>query len=128
VKIAYESGRSRGDETAVSVQEANLLDLVRTGKAQLGVVPTRAFEAAGVKSFQALEAPFVITTEAAMDRVTQGSIARQLQSGLPKLGLAGLGLVPEGLRRPFGFARALVSPADYSGIRSAPSNQRRSGR
>ncbi|PWU25590.1 MAG: hypothetical protein C5B48_00560 [Candidatus Rokuibacteriota bacterium] len=117
VKVAYQSGRSKGDETPVSLEEANLLDLVRSGTAQLAIVPTRAFAAAGVTSFQALQAPFLITTEAGMDRVTQGHIATQLQSGLPKLGLTGLGLAPEGLRRPFGFQNALVSPSDYAGIR-----------
>jgi TRAP-type C4-dicarboxylate transport system substrate-binding protein len=117
VKIAYESGRTRGDETPVSLQEAILLDLVRTGKAQLAIVPTRAFDAAGVASFQVLQAPFLITTESVMNRVTQGTIARQLQSGLPVVGLTGLGLVPEGLRRPFGFRQALVSPGDFAGIR-----------
>jgi TRAP-type C4-dicarboxylate transport system substrate-binding protein len=117
VKIAYQSGHSQGDATPVSLQESNLLALVRTQKAQLGIVPTRAFDAAGVTSFRALMAPFLVTTEAAMDRATQGAIAEQLQSGLPKLGLTGLGLAPEGLRRPFGFEKALVSPADYAGIR-----------
>ena len=117
VKIAYQSGRSQGDQTPVGLQEANLLDLVRRGNAQLAIVPTRAFEAAGVTSFRALMAPFLVTTEAAMDRATQGTVAQELQSGLPKLGLTGLGLAPEGLRRPFGFQHALVSPADYAGIR-----------
>jgi TRAP-type C4-dicarboxylate transport system substrate-binding protein len=117
VKIAYQSGRSQGDRTPVGLQEANLIDLVRTGKAQLAIVPTRAFDAAGVSSFRALMAPFVVTTESAMDRATQGAVAEQLESGLPKLGLTGLGLAPEGLRRPFGFQQALVWPADYAGIR-----------
>src|SRR5262245_66343683 len=39
VNIAYESGRSQGNGTPVSVQEANLLGLVRTGKVQLAIVP-----------------------------------------------------------------------------------------
>ena len=116
VKIAYQSGRSQGDDTPVSLQEANLIRRVRSGKNALALVPTRAFYAEGVSSFQALQAPFLITTEAAMDRVTTGTIAARVQSGLPKLGLTGLGLVPEGLRRPFGFRKALVSPADFTGI------------
>ena len=117
VKVAYQSGRTQGEQTPVSLEEANLLGLVRSGKAQLALIPTRAFAAAGVTSFQALQAPFLITTEAAMDRVTQGHIATQLQSGVPKLGLTALGLTPEGLRRPFGFQKPLVLPADYAGIR-----------
>jgi TRAP-type C4-dicarboxylate transport system substrate-binding protein len=117
VKIAYDSGRTQGGETPLGVQEANLVAMVRTGKAQLAIVPTRAFDFQGISSFLALQAPFLTTTETGMDRATTGKIARQLQSGLPKLGLNGLGLVPEGLRRPFGFKHALVRPADFAGIR-----------
>jgi TRAP-type C4-dicarboxylate transport system substrate-binding protein len=116
VKIAYESGRTQGAETPLGLQESNLVALVRSGKAQLAIVPTRAFDFQGITSFLALQAPFVTTTEAGMDRATTGNVARQLQSGLPKLGLMGLGLVPEGLRRPFGFKHALVKPADFAGI------------
>src|SRR5262245_4022951 len=117
VKIAYDSGRTQGGETPLGVQESNLIGLVRSGKAQLAVVPTRAFDFQGITSLLALQAPFLTTTEAGMNRATTGKVARQLQSGLPKLGLTGLGLVPEGLRRPFGFTHALVAPADFSGIR-----------
>jgi len=116
VKIAYNSGG--GDSsTPVGVQEANLVRLVRTGKVQLAIVPTRAFDFEGITSFQAIQVPFLVTTEQGMDRLTQGALAERLQSGLPRLGLTGLGLAPEGLRRAFGFAKPLVSPADFAGIR-----------
>jgi TRAP-type transport system periplasmic protein len=117
VTIAYDSGRTQGGETPLGVQESNLVRLVRSGKAQLAIVPTRALDFQGITSFLALQAPFLTTTEAGMNRATTGKVARQLQSGLPKLGLTGLGLVPEGLRRPFGFKHALVKPADFAGIR-----------
>jgi TRAP-type C4-dicarboxylate transport system substrate-binding protein len=116
IKIAYQSGRTQGDGTPLGIQEANLIAFVRTGKAELAIVPTRAFDFQGVTSFQAIQAPFLITTEAGMDRVTAGPIAERLQSGLPTLGLIGLGLAPEGLRRPFGIRKALVSPEDFAGI------------
>jgi len=115
VKIAYKSGV--GEATPVGRQEANLVALVRTAKIQLAIVPTRAFDFQSLTSFQALQTPFLITTEAAMDRVTAGRVATQAQSGLPKIGLTGLGLAPEGLRRPFGFKKALVSPGDFAGVR-----------
>jgi TRAP-type C4-dicarboxylate transport system substrate-binding protein len=115
VKIAYDSGGGNG--TPLGLQESNLVALVRSAKVDLAIVPTRAFDFQGVSSFQALQAPFLITTDAGMDRATTGLTAKQLESGLPKLGLTGLALVPEGLRRPFGFRKALVSPADFAGIR-----------
>jgi TRAP-type transport system periplasmic protein len=122
VKIAYQSGGGNG--TPLGLQESNLVALVRSAKVALAIVPTRAFDFQGVSSFQALQAPFLITTDAGMDRATAGLTAEQLQSGLPKLGLTGLSLVPEGLRRPFGFRKALVSPADFAGIRFGASRTR----
>jgi TRAP-type C4-dicarboxylate transport system substrate-binding protein len=115
VKIAYDSGGGNG--TPLGLQESKLVVLVRSAKVDLAIVPTRAFDFQGVSSFQALQAPFLITTDAGMDQATTGLTAEQLQSGLPKIGLTGLALVPEGLRRPFGFRKALVSPADFAGIR-----------
>jgi TRAP-type C4-dicarboxylate transport system substrate-binding protein len=123
VKIAYDSGGNDATTTA-NAQEKNLVGLVRAGKVQLAIVPTRAFEFEGATSFQAIQAPFVVTTEHGMDRLTQGALADRLQSDLPKLGLTGLGLAPEGLRRPFGFAKPLMSPADFAGIRFGASRSR----
>jgi TRAP-type C4-dicarboxylate transport system substrate-binding protein len=115
VKIAYDTGGSH-QTTTIGVQEGNLVRLVRGAKVQLAIVPSRAFDFEGITSFEAIQAPFLVTTERGMDRLTQGTLAVRLQSGLPRLGLSGLGLVPEGLRRPFGFAKPLVSPADFAGI------------
>ena len=116
VKITYDAGKT-SEGLSVGKHEANLIGLVRSGKAQLAIVPTRAFQAQGVTSFQALQAPFLVTTDAGMAKVTSGSVALRLQSGLGKVGLTGLGLAPEGLRRAFGFKKALISPADFAGIK-----------
>jgi TRAP-type C4-dicarboxylate transport system substrate-binding protein len=113
VRVVY---LTRSGNAPVGFQEANLVRLVRTDKDALAIVPARAFQVQGVTSFEALQAPFLITTQAAMDRVTVGSIAARLQSGLPAIGLTGLGLAPEGLRRPFGLRKPLVSSADFEGI------------
>jgi TRAP-type C4-dicarboxylate transport system substrate-binding protein len=124
VKIDYEAGVTR-DNQPVGEIEANLISLVRNGSADLALAATRSFDAQGVRSFQALQAPFLITTDAGMARVTTGAIATRLQSGLGRIGLTGLGLAPEGLRRVFGFGQALVSPRDFAGarIRTIPSRQ-----
>ena len=116
VRIVYEAGRTT-DSTSTKALEANLIRMVRTGKTQLAIVPNRAFQAEGVASFHALQTPFLITTDGQMARATTGSIAATLQSGLPDIGLRGLGLVPEGLRRPFGFEKALTTPADFKGVK-----------
>ncbi len=122
VKIVYEFGWR--DVPAGEI-EANVIRSTRRGKAQLAIVPTRAFQGQGVTSFQALQAPFLITTDAGMARATTGQLATRLQSGVRRIGLTGLGLAPEGLRRPFGHRKALVSPSDFAGakIRAIPSKQ-----
>jgi len=116
VRIVYEAGRTT-QNTPTREKEANLVRMVRTGKTQLAIVPNRAFQAQGITSFQALQTPFLITTDSQMARATTGRIANTLMSGLPTIGLQGLGLVPEGLRRPFGFSKPLVTPADFRGIK-----------
>src|SRR5262245_12933700 len=122
IKIVYEFGWRDVPDGEI---EVNLIRSTRTGKAQLAIVPTRAFQAQRVKSFQALQAPFLITTDTGMARATTGQLATRLQSGLRRIGLTGLGLAPEGLRRPFGHRKALVSLADFAGakIRAIPSKQ-----
>src|SRR5690348_2148579 len=40
--------------------EADLINDVRAGKAQLGITASRAFDTVGITSFQALQAPFLI--------------------------------------------------------------------
>lgn len=116
VTVLYEAGKVT-DSTPTQALEANLVRMVRRGKAQLAIVPSRSFEAQGVTTFQAVQAPFLITTESRMRAITTGSIAGRLQEGLAPLGLQGLGLVPENLRRPFGFDKShpLVSAADFDG-------------
>jgi len=114
VKTDYVTSKSNAP---IRTREAQLFALVRGGKVALAITPTSALEAQGVTSFEAIQAPFLITTQKAMDRVTAGRIAAQLESGLPSIGLSALGLVPDGLRRPFGRRKALASPSAFVGAR-----------
>ena len=107
-----------GAESTLSSRDAQAaaLEALRTGDAQVGLIPTGAFRPYGVTTFQALHAPFLVTSASLADRVTTGAIAARLQAGLARLSLAGLALVPDGLERPFGFLKALVAPADFAGV------------
>ena len=96
--------------------EASAIRAVRAGEPQLGLIPSHAFEAQGVTTFRALQAPFLIASSSHAARVTTGPLVDRLQAGLPRIALTGLGLVPEGLHRPFGFLKPLVSPADFAGL------------
>ncbi len=85
------------------------------GELDLGNIPARAWDAEGVTSFRALNAPFLITTDGLLDEVVSSDLADEMLAGLDGTGVVGLGMVPEGLRHPFGFASPLLGPEDYEG-------------
>jgi len=100
-----------------SANEPGLIGDVRAGKAELGVVGSRAWDLVGVDSFRALGAPLLIDSYALEDRVLGSSMIAPMLDGLRPLGLAGIGVLPGPFRKPLGVARPLLSPADYAGLR-----------
>ena len=99
--------------------------LVKAGKKlDLALIPARAWDELGVTSLQALQAPFLISTEQLTKDVVQSDLEQDMLAGLDRAGVVGLALVPEGLRHPVGFERPLVTLGDFSGatIRALPSN------
>jgi TRAP-type transport system periplasmic protein len=96
--------------------ETGLIGDVRAGKADLGIVGSRAWDSAGVTSFQALGAPLLIDSYALQDRVLRSPMTGQMLAGLRPLGLAGIGVLPGPLRKPLGITRPLLKPADYAGL------------
>ena len=97
--------------------ENGLIADVRAGKADLGVVGSRAWDSVGVNSFRALGAPLLIDSYALQDRVVRSPMIGQMMQGLRPLGLAGIGVLPGPLRKPLGITRPLLQPADYAGLR-----------
>jgi TRAP-type C4-dicarboxylate transport system substrate-binding protein len=97
--------------------EAGLIDDVRAGKADLGVVGSRAWDFVGVRSFRALGAPLLIDSYALQDRVLRSRLIPGMLRALSPLGLVGLGVLPGPLRHPLGIARPLLAPSDYAGLR-----------
>ncbi|MGN9845486.1 TRAP transporter substrate-binding protein [Nonomuraea sp. H19] len=89
--------------------------LITGGRLDMGLIPSRAWDTEGVTSLRALNAPFLITTEEHVRRVLSGDLSGRMMKGLEQIGLTGLGLLPEGMRRPFGYDGPLVSLADYAG-------------
>lgn len=95
--------------------EARLVRALRSGKEQMGYVPSRAWErASAVRDFRALQAPLLVTDYTVLRRITTGSVGRSMLSSLGGIGLVGLGLVPNELRRPLG-RKPLDSAAAFSG-------------
>ena len=83
------------------------------GDLDLAMVPARAWDALGVTSLTALNAPFLVDSDELTAKVVSGDLADDLLAGLPAAGVVGFGLFPEGLRHPFGFGAPLRGPADY---------------
>jgi TRAP-type C4-dicarboxylate transport system substrate-binding protein len=103
--------------------ETGLIGDVRAGKAELGVVGSRAWDSVGVGSFRALAAPLLIDSYALQERVLRSPMIGQMLGGLRPLGLAGIGVLPGPLRKPLGITRRRSSPPTMRGSRSASSNR-----
>ena len=97
--------------------ETGLIGDVKAGKADLGVVGSRAWDSVGVTSFRALGAPLLIDSYALQDRVLRSPMIGQMLQGLRPHGLAGIGVLPGPLRKPLGVTRPLLTPADYAGLK-----------
>ncbi len=96
--------------------EAAVLRDVAGGKADLAILPLRTLEATGDAAVAPFDAPFLIPSVDAERRlVTSRAGELALASMEPSVGVAGLALLPGPLRRPLGFTRALIRPADYAG-------------
>jgi TRAP-type C4-dicarboxylate transport system substrate-binding protein len=91
--------------------------LVREGKFDLGWIGARAWDELGVKSFQALQAPLLITDYTLLDKVATSRLTDEMLAGLKSQGVVGLALVPDLLRHPVGLKGPLVSLADFARAR-----------
>jgi TRAP-type C4-dicarboxylate transport system substrate-binding protein len=97
--------------------ETGLIHDVKAGRVDMGWVGSRAWDAVGVTSFDALHAPFLVDSYALEQAVLQSQIPDRMLKGIKPVGLVGLGILPGPLRRPLAAPRALRTPADYAGLR-----------
>jgi TRAP-type transport system periplasmic protein len=101
--------------------EQQVLRDVSSGKVDLGWVGTRVFDTQGVKSFQALTAPMLVDSYALENALIESGITDQMMQGLDELGVVGLGVLPDGLRKPIGVTEPILGPADWRDITFATS-------
>jgi TRAP-type transport system periplasmic protein len=73
--------------------EARLTAAIRAGRVGFAYQPARDWAAVGVPGFQALMAPFAVTTVAASQQVAASPVAATLLGQLSGYGVVGLGLV-----------------------------------
>jgi TRAP-type transport system periplasmic protein len=84
---------------------------VIAGDTDLGMVPSRDWDSAGVTSLDVLEAPLLIDNDALALAVATSDIATDAMAGLASVGVKGLAMWPEDLRHLFAFG---PSGADLS--------------
>jgi TRAP-type C4-dicarboxylate transport system substrate-binding protein len=97
--------------------EERVIRAVQAGRFDLGWVGARAWDEVGIKSFTALQAPFLITSKRLLDRVASSGIATEMLASLSGRRVVGLALVPDYLRHPIGITHKLAAPADFAGAR-----------
>jgi TRAP-type C4-dicarboxylate transport system substrate-binding protein len=95
--------------------ERGVVDDVRRGKAELGIVALRAWDRLGVTSFRGLLAPLLVDSLELEARVLAGRHADRMLDGVERAGVVGIALLPGPLRRPLGVTRPLLGPESYRG-------------
>ena len=116
---------SKTYDSTLPANEARLTADIRAGRVSFAYQPARDWAAVGVPGFQALMAPFAVTTVAASQRVAASPVAATVLGQLPKYGAVGVGLIA-GEPRQILSVRPLFAPGRNSpGRRSASSTTRR---
>jgi len=95
--------------------EKGVVEDIRGGKAQLGIGDARVWDTIGVKSFQALLAPFLVDSLELERRVLESQLATRMLEGVEQAGVVGIALLPGPVRNPFGLSHPLLGPDDYRG-------------
>jgi TRAP-type C4-dicarboxylate transport system substrate-binding protein len=115
-----------GDETELGY-EPGALNRVLDGELEMVLIGARGFDRAGVDSFRATMAPFLIDDDALAVAVAESDIATDMLADLADHGLTGLTLWPQDLRHPAALmdcTEPLVAPDRLKGvsIRVGPSD------
>jgi TRAP-type transport system periplasmic protein len=96
--------------------EQQVVRAVAAGKADLGWAGARVFDTIGVTSFQALQAPMLIDSYALEQAVAASDLPGQMLQGLDKVGVRGLGVLPDSLRKPIAVEHPVLGLGDWRGI------------
>lgn len=89
---------------------------VISGDLEMAVIPARAWDTEGVLAFQALSAPFLVTSGAMIREVVKPDFANGMLAGLKGSGVTGLALFPDGPRVLFSFSEPILTLADIKGM------------
>lgn len=115
LRIAVEHKWGWGENLSPGFEQDVVRD-VAAGKVDLAWAGTRVFDTLEFNGFQALTAPMLIDSYAVEKAVIGSQIPRAMMEGLDQLGLVGLGILADGLRKPIAVERPLFGPEDWDGI------------
>jgi TRAP-type C4-dicarboxylate transport system substrate-binding protein len=107
--------------------ERGVANLVTDGTFDLGLAAGRAWDDVGIHALKALQAPFLIDTDALAEAVAVDPLADDLLAAMGEAGVVGLALWPEDLRHPVAFEPCIppiTSPEQLAGqtVRAIPSD------
>lgn len=101
---------------SLPANETRLARAIRAGRADFAILPARAWPPAGVRSFAALQAPFVLGNYEVAAQAVTGPAGVMLQKSLGRSGVISLALVPSQLRRLLAV-EPLTTLADFRAVR-----------
>lgn len=96
--------------------EQQVVKAVAAGTIDLGVVGTQVLDTLGVRGFQALNAPLLVSSYPLEEAILRSGIPREMLASVGRLDVNGLALLGNGLRKPVGVAKPLLGPANWRGI------------
>src|SRR6266542_1583749 len=96
--------------------EQQVVRAVAAGKVDLGWAGARVFDTIGVTSFQALQAPMLLDSYALEQAVVASDMPGQMLQSLDKVGVRGLGVLADGLRKPIAVKHPGLGVGDWRGI------------
>ena len=90
------------------------LAALASGDLDLALIRSGRLTKEGAASLAPLGAPFLVTNNDQAIAIARDPVTEDLFADLPKIGLVGLGLVPMGVRHPFGYGEPLLGAGDYA--------------
>jgi len=96
-------------------QEADTIEDVQNAEVDMAWVGARAFDSAGVTSFQALVAPMLVDSYDLQAAVFDAGIPERMLDSVEEIGLSGIGVLPGPMRKMMGLTHPFLTPADFTG-------------
>jgi TRAP-type C4-dicarboxylate transport system substrate-binding protein len=130
LRIALDYVPTPDEHTVTNTPVATDPWLIREAKAghtDLAWVSTNAFDAMGITSLRALDAPMLVDDYGLEAAILRSRLARMMLAGIRATGVDGLALLEGRLRRPVAVEHPLRGPLDYRGLQVGTGRSRARG-